>query len=42
MVSVGLSTALRPGVKLNICGAVNALNVAAGPNDFGIGLVVDA
>jgi len=42
LVSVGLSTALRPGVKLNICGAVNALNVAAGPNDFGIGLVVDA
>jgi len=42
LVSVGLSTALRPGVKLNLCGAVNALNVAAGPNDFGIGLVVDA
>jgi len=40
--SVGLSTALRPGVKLNICGAVNATNVAAGPNDFGIGVVVDA
>jgi len=42
LLSVALSTALRPGVKLNICGAVNATNVAAGPNDFGIGLVVDA
>jgi len=42
LVSVGLSTALRSGVKLNICGAVNATNVAAGPNDLGIGLVVDA
>jgi len=42
LLSVGLSTALRSGVKLNICGAVNATNVAAGPNDLGIGLVVDA
>jgi len=42
LLSVGLSTALRPGVKLNVCAAVNATNVAAGPNDFGIGLVVDA
>lgn len=42
LVSVGFSTALRPGVLLNICGAINATNVAAGPNDFGIGLVVDA
>lgn len=42
LLSVGVSTALRPGVKLNICGAVNATNVAAGPNDFGVGLVIDA
>jgi len=42
LVSVALSTALRPGVLLNVCGAVNATNVAAGPNDFGIGLVIDA
>jgi len=42
LVSVGLSTALRPGVLLNICGSVNGTNVSAGPNDFGIGLVVEA
>jgi hypothetical protein len=42
LLSVALSTALREGVSLNISGRVNATNVAAGPNDFGIGLVVDA
>jgi len=41
LLSVALSTALRPGVSLNLCGAVNATNVAAGPNDFGIGLTVE-
>lgn len=41
LLSVAFSTALRPGVSLNLCGAVNATNVAAGPNDFGIGLTVE-
>jgi len=42
LLSVAYSTALREGISLAISGQLNATNIAAGPNDIGIGLTVNA
>jgi len=42
LVSMAITKGLRAGVLLSLASRFNAMNVAAGPNDFGVGLVIDA